>query len=145
MLVWMTLELLAGLHDVHIDKHALYSNFVAIPAILVYVLALKDKKANFYKGNMSYKQGFVCGVIISVFVMLLTPLVQVITSLAISPQYFTNVINYSVANNIMTETEAKAYFNLKNYIIQSTIFAPVMGIITSAIVAFFVKTKTTTA
>jgi hypothetical protein len=141
MLVWITLELLAGLHDKHIDKHAIYTNLVAIPAVITYVLAIKDKKINYFKGSMTYKQGLICGILISVFVMILTPLIQIITSLAISPQYFTNAINYTVSNNLMTEAEAKANFNLKNYLILSTIFAPVMGIITSAIVAWFLKTK----
>ena len=44
MLVWMVLERIAGLHSEHIDKHAIFTNFVSIPAIIVYVLALLDKR-----------------------------------------------------------------------------------------------------
>jgi hypothetical protein len=46
-----------------------------------------------------------------------------------------------VANDLTTQADAEAYFSLKNYIIQSTIFAPVVGVLTSAVVAFFVKSK----
>ena len=53
MLVWMVLEKIAGLHDEHIDKHAIYTNFVAIPAIIVYVLALLDKRKGYYNGTMT--------------------------------------------------------------------------------------------
>jgi len=38
-LLWMVLEKLTGLHDKHIDKQMIYTNFIAIPAIAVYVFA----------------------------------------------------------------------------------------------------------
>ncbi len=65
MLIWMLIEKMAGLHSTHIDKHVIYTNFVAIPAIAVYVFAMLDKKRNFYDGTMSYKQGFVFGLIMT--------------------------------------------------------------------------------
>jgi len=141
MLLWMVLERLAGLHDVHIDKHESYTNFVAIPAILVYVLALLNKRRVYYGGSMSYVQGVISGLIITLIVTLFTPLTQYITSAVITPEYFNNVIKYAVEQGKMTQPEAEGYFNLKNYIIQSTIFAPIMGIVTTLIVAFFVKRK----
>ena len=141
-LLWMVLEKAVGLHSTHIGKHMYLTNLFAIPAILVYVLALKDKKKNFYKGQMSYKQGFVSGLIITVIVTLLAPLTQWITSTVITPEYFPNVIAYSVDTGFYeTVEEAEAYFNLKNYMVQSTIGALVMGIVTSAVVALFVRSK----
>ena len=141
MLLWMLMEKLVGLHDEHIDKHMIYSNFVAIPAILMYVFALLDKRKNFYNGVMSYGQAFISGVIMSLFIAVLTPLTQYITSTVITPDYFTNVTEYAVAEGMMTQTEAEGYFNLQNYIIQATLFAPIMGVITTALVALFVKKK----
>jgi hypothetical protein len=73
--------------------------------------------------------------------MLLSPLGQLITHYVISPEYFSNVIKYSVESGLQIRVEAEEYFNLKNYIVQSTIGAPLMGIVTSAIVAFFLKSK----
>jgi hypothetical protein len=141
MLLWMMLEKGLGWHDEQIEKHYIYTNFVAIPAIAFYVVALIDKRQNYFRGVMTYKQGFISGLIISLIVMLLSPLMQVITSLYITPHYFENVIHYVVEHNEMTQTEAEAYFNLSNYILQSTMFAPIMGVITTAIVAIFVKRK----
>lgn len=141
-LLWMLLERLAGLHDRHIDKHQYLTMIFVIPAVWIYVLALKDKKKRYYNGRMSFKQGFVSGVIISVIVMLFSPLTQWITSTIITPGYFPNVIAHSVKTGYYkTVEEAEAYFNLKNYMVQSAISALVMGAITSAVVAFFVKTK----
>jgi hypothetical protein len=139
MLLWMVMERIVGLHDVHIDKHAIYTNFVAIPAIIVYVLALLDKRKNFYEGKMTYMQGFISGIIISIIVTIFSPLTQYITSTIITPEYFTNVINYSVSQGMMTQTEAEEYFNLKSYMIQVLIGTPIMGIVTAAIVAIFTR------
>lgn len=139
MLLWMVMERVAGLHGENIDKHAIVSNFVAIPAITNYVLALLDKRRKDYNGVMSYKQGFFTGLYITLFVTALTPLTQYVTSTIISPDYFANVTRYSVSNGWMKQEEAEAYFNLKSYIIQATIGSLVMGIVTSLIVAVFTR------
>jgi len=141
MLAWMWLEKLTGLHDVHIDKHYIYTNFVAILAIAVYVFALRDKRENYYNGVMTYKQGFISGLIISIIVTVFSPITQYITSEIISPDYFNNVIEYSVGEGEMTLEAAQNYFNLKSYMTQVVIATPIMGIITTAIVAVFVKNK----
>ena len=141
-LLWMVLEKLVGLHDEHIDKHLYLTNLFIIPAIIVYVLALKDKKNNDFGGQMSYKQGLISGVIITLIITTLSPLTQWITSTIITPEYFPNVIQHSVKTGFHSSLEeAEAYFNLQNYIIQGLIGGSIMGVITSAIVAFFVKSK----
>lgn len=141
MLAWMFFEKSMGWHDEKIADHATYTNFFAIPAILVYVLALLDKKKNFYSGVMSYKQGVISGLIITVIVTVLSPLAQYITSTIITPDYFPNVIEYAVSSGKMTQADAEAYFNINSYMIQSVIGALVMGLVTSLIVAIFVKSK----
>lgn len=138
-LLWMVLERVVGLHDTHIDKHAVYTNFIAIPAICVYVFALLDKRKNFYKGKMTYIQGFICGLIITLSVTVLSPLTQYITSTIITPDYFENAIAYGVSTGKTTPEAAEDYFNLKNYIIQGLIGAPFMGLITTALVAIFTR------
>jgi len=143
-LIWMVLEKLAGFHSSHIDKHAIVTNLIAIPAVAIYLFALLEKRNRFYKGSMNYKQGFVCGLILTVIITIFSPLTQFITSNVITPEYFPNIINYTVAQGEMSQTEAENYFNLKNYIIQGLIGAFAMGILTSAIIAFFVKTKRST-
>lgn len=141
MLLWMTMEKLLGFHGERIEQHMIITNFIAIPAILIYVLALLDKRKRDLNGKMTYVQGLISGIIISLVVALFTPLTQYLISTVISPDYFSNIIEYTVENEIMTEAAAKEYFNLKSYIIQSTIGAPIMGIITTAIVALFVRKK----
>lgn len=140
-LLWMVLEKALGWHDELLEKHMIYTNFFAIVAIAVYVVALLDKRKNFYGGKMTWLQGFLSGLGIAVVVAILSPLTQYITSVYITPDYFSNVIELSVEMGLKTQEEAEKYFSLKNYIIQSTIFAIVIGAVTSAIVALFVKKK----
>ena len=106
------------------------------------VLALMDKKKNFYGGNMSYKQGLVSGIFVSLFIALLSPLTQWITSYVITPEYFPNVIKRSVELGYYENTAAaEANFNYKNYAINSTIFAFVFGVATTAVAMIFIRTR----
>ncbi|MDF2156914.1 DUF4199 domain-containing protein [Algoriphagus sp. CAU 1675] len=140
-LLWMVMEKSLGWHDEKIADHAVNTNFFAIPAILVYVFALLDKKKNFYQGTMNFKQGFVSGMVITSVVAVLSPLNQYIISTVITPEYFSNVIEYSVKNGLMTEEAATSYFNLNYYMLQSVIGAVVMGTFTSLALAFLMKSK----
>jgi hypothetical protein len=139
MLVWMLLEKLVGLHSEHIDKHSIYTNFVAIPAITIYVFALLEKRNRDYEGQMSYQQGIVSGIVMSLIITLLSPIVQLISSFVITPEFFPNAIKYAVEHKLLGQEEAEKYFSLSNYLIQGTVGAPIMGLITTVIVALFVK------
>jgi hypothetical protein len=139
MFLWMVLQKVTGLYSHNIESHAVVTNFVSIPAIAIYVLALLDKRKKDYGGYMTYKQGFISGLIITLFVTLLAPLVQYITTTFIAPEYFPNMINHAVANGKMTQPEAESYFNLKSYLVQVVLFTPVMGVVTTAIVAIFTR------
>lgn len=140
-LAWMVLEKVAGLHSTYIDQHPIFTNFMAIPAVLIYVLALLDKRKNFYQGYMNYKQGFFSGLIITLIVTVVSPLTQIITSYLITPEYFPNAIQYSVTHNKMSQADAEKYFSLGNYILQGLIGGLIMGIITAAVVALFTRKK----
>jgi hypothetical protein len=144
LLLWMLLERLFGLHDKHIDKQQYLTMLYSIVAIALYVFALLDKRKNFYNGEMTYKQGFITGLIITLIVTLFSPLTQWIISSVITPDYFENVIQYSVETGYhKSVAEAEAQFNLKSYILQSTVGALIMGIVTSSIVAIFTRKKNT--
>jgi hypothetical protein len=93
---------------------------------------------------MSYKQGLISGIILSVFIALISPLTQWITSYVITPEYFPNVIKRSVEiGYYKTTEEAEANFNYANYAMQGAIGSLVMGIATTAIAMIFLRTKPT--
>lgn len=140
-LAWMLMEKMTGLHSTYIEKHPIYTNFIAIPAIAIYVFALLEKREKFYSGKMTYGQGFISGLIITAIVTILSPVTQYVTSTFITPEFFPNAIDASVRLKMMTQADAEKYFSLGNYIKQGLIGAPIMGIITSALVALFTKKK----
>jgi len=140
-LLWIYLEKITGLHHEYIEHHPIYTNLYAIPAIIIYVLALKEKKKKFYNGKMSYKNAFISGLILTLMISLLSPLSTYVSVEYISPDFFSNAIEKSVEIEMMTKTEALEYFNTQNYMLQSLMFGPVFGIITTAIVSIFVRSK----
>jgi len=139
-LLWMVFEKSMGWHGERIDQHATYTNFFGILAIVVFVFALLDKRRQL-GGVMSWKEGFISGAIISLVVAILSPFAQWLTHRVISPEYFPNAIDFAVANNKATQEEAEAYFNLGNYMLQGSIGGLVMGLVTAAIVALFLRKK----
>jgi len=138
-LVWMCFEKLIGLHDQYIEKHATYTNLIAVPAIAVYVFALLDKRDNYYAGYLTWKEGFISSLIITAIVTVLSPLTQFITFRFITPQYFKAVIGFATSTGLMNRADAEAQFNFNNYLVQGLIGSAVMGAVTAAVVALFVK------
>lgn len=138
----MLLEKTTGLHDEHLGLQMYLTNLFAIPAVAVYVFALREIKAKIFSGNMNFKAGFISGCTITLIITFFSAPNQWIISEVITPEYFHNVIEYSLRTGYYTKREdAEAFFNLRNYMQQSVIGAAVMGIITSAITAFFLRSK----
>lgn len=141
MLLWMLGERLVGLHDALIAQHPTWTNLVAIPAVILYYLGLRDKRDNFYEGKMTWGQGFKAGLIITAIVAILSPVSQWLTANVITPDYFANAIAYSVESGNTSLEEAEAFFNYQSYVVMGLIGAIFMGVVTSAIVALFVRRK----
>ncbi|GAA0871267.1 hypothetical protein GCM10009117_04130 [Gangjinia marincola] len=141
LLLWMVGERAVGLHDEYIAKHAIYTNLFFFVAVAVYVLALRDKRKNYYDGTMTWQQGFVSGLIITVVVALLSAPAQYVISEFITPDYFKNITAYAVENKVMTQADAESYFSLENYIVQSVVSALAAGLLTSAIVALIMRKR----
>ena len=144
-LVWMVFEKAMGWHGPKIEQHPYMTNIFGLIAIVIYVLALREKRQKL-GGRMTWKQGFMSGLIISIIVALLSPLTQWLTHAVISPEYFSNAIAYSVEVGYHDSPEAAAeYFNLQSYMMQGGIGAVIMGVVTSAVVAIFLKRSPETA
>ncbi|WP_413512920.1 DUF4199 domain-containing protein [Myroides odoratus] len=141
-LLWMVLEKVTGLHGKYIDYHMYLTNLFAIPAVIVMVLALKDKKKNFYEGDMTYSEGMLTGVVLSLIIALLSPLTQWITSYVITPDFFPKVIQRSVELGYYANTQdAASYFNYANYARQGFLMNLMMGVGTTAIIMIFLRSK----
>ncbi|CAN5362519.1 hypothetical protein BH23BAC2_BH23BAC2_03930 [soil metagenome] len=139
-LAWVWIEKLFGLHDVYVAQHPIYTNLFGIIAVTIFIFALREKRRDFFVGVMTWREGFTSGIIMTLVITLLSPLAQYITYEYISPEYFNNITEHTVQAGAMSREDAEAYFSLRSYLIQATFGALVMGIVTSAIVAWFVKT-----
>lgn len=140
-LAWMVFEKEMGWHDVKISKHPLYSTLFSFIGIIIYYLALREKKIISYHNNIHWKEAFVAGAIMSVFVTILAIPVFYLTVNVISPSFFRNMINYAVNSNIYTMEQAESYFNTQSYLLQIVAGSLSMGIVTSAVIAYIIQSK----
>lgn len=140
-LLWVGLEKMMGWYRTKIEDHITLTNLFAIPALAIFILALLDKRRKDYNDHMTWLQGFISGSVITLFIVLLSPLAQIITHKVIAPEYFPNMIDYAVNVKKKDRVTVEAFFNLNSYIIQSLLGSAIIGLITAAVVALFVKKK----
>lgn len=139
-ILWSLLEKQMGLHDEKISKHMLYNIIFTFVAFPIYLLAIKDKKSNFFHNNITWSQGFVSGSIISVITAIFSPAVTLITYNFISPNYFKTAIANAVVKGAPL-LNAEMYFNMESYMLQNAFTALSMGLVLSSIVSVFTKTN----
>jgi hypothetical protein len=144
-LAWMIIERMAGLHSTRLEIQQVVTTFILLPSFVIYILALRDKRKKAYNGKITYRQSFVSGVWFTIFIVILSPVDQMITSAIISPDYFSNLIEYTVSHGVLTREQAQEQFNNRAYIIQSVIGGLVTGLLFTTIVSFFIRSKTTNA
>lgn len=141
VLAWMLAERLAGLHDRHIDKHAVATSLILIPAIALYALALRDARTARFGGAMTYRQGLLSGLALTAVIAVLSPITQAVSSFLISPAYFENAIRFAVEKGMMDLAAAQRQFNFGSYLVQGVVGALVTGALMSAVVAAFTRRK----
>lgn len=140
-LAWMVFEKEMGWHDVHISKHPLYSTLFSFIGIIIYYFALREKKIVAYHSIIHWKEAFIAGAIMTVFVALLAIPVFYLTVNIVSPSFFSNMIDYAVASKVYTVEQAQSYFNTQSYLLQVIGGSLSMGIVTSAVIAYIIQTK----
>lgn len=140
-LAWAIGEKAIGLHDVHIANYGMCSLLFVIPAFLFFYLALSEKKKQFFANEITWKQGFVTGIVLSFLIALLNPFAQYVIYSSITPHFFENIIEYKTKNTTMTLKTAQEIFNLKSYLIQTSFSGLSYGVITGAIVSLFIRNK----
>ena len=137
-LLWICLEYAVGLHGRFIAWHPILTNLIAIPSVIIMVLAILEKR-HVLGDAITFKQAFLCGLGVSIVVAVLSPLTQFIFHRLINPGFFENAIRYGVEHGKTTLEQAQAFFNLRSYVIQSVLAAIIMGSITSLVIAAMIK------
>ncbi len=139
-LFWLVFEFVFGLQTTFINLYAVISNFFAVPAIIIMAYAILTKRSEL-GGEITFLKALLTGVLVSVVVAVISPLVILIFHYLINPHFFTDFQNYSIKMGKMQPQEAKDYFNLKSYILQGIFGALAMGTVTSLVVAAVIKKK----
>lgn len=142
-LLWIILEFMVGLHDRHIAWHPILTNLFFFPAVVMMYLAIREKRGTL-GGRISFQQAFLCGLGVSVVVAVLSPLIQYLFHRFINPHYFAKAIEYTVSSGKATAELAHQLFNLQSYMLQASLGALVAGVLTSLVLAAFMRSKPST-
>ncbi|MES2863142.1 MAG: DUF4199 domain-containing protein [Bacteroidota bacterium] len=139
-IMWFQLEKYLGFHDEKIANHPFFTNLMYVLVFGIYILFLIDKKKNFFNGIMSWQQGLLSGIILAIFAMILTPFALYFSLKYINPDFFTNMIIFSVSQGMKLEN-AQAMFGATAYMFLASFTTLSFGIIFAALAASIVKTK----
>jgi len=108
----------------------------------IYFVALLDKKKNVYQGKMTQSQGFISGILLTLFIGLLTPFLLRISLQYISPDFFSSMQSYMVSSKKMSAEQVKLYYNYRSFLLQTLFLNFSLGILSSAIFSFTLSAKT---
>lgn len=139
LLCWILLENTLAWHEDGIENFWWLSLIFSPFAILMYLLALRQKRRSVYYGEMTWSQGFRTGVILSFLIALISPLTQYIIHSFFTQEYFNTLLEFSITNNLLTHSKLNAFLNIDNYLWQASLGVLCLGIITSAVTAIFVR------
>lgn len=139
-MMWSLLGKSLGFHDADIANGVIFNTLIIIPSVIIYVLSMREKKLRYYGGRTSYKQRFKSGLVLTLLVTIFGPLYPVFTNM-ISPELFDNSIRFMVTSNQMTEADAIKQFTLSNFTVQGILGSIVFGLIYSAVISVFIKSK----
>lgn len=140
--LWMYVEKNMGWHDNAIFNHQFYTELVIIPVLyfIVLIFELREKKKNYFNNKITWEQALVSGGIVAVIVCVFSPLLQYYFSAVISPHYFEKATEIMVKNGRVTRESAEDVYNLKASMIDAILFNLAMGIVSAAIIGYFIKT-----
>lgn len=141
LLCWILLEKTMGWQDDRIADLWWLTLLFGPFAVLLYLLALREKRRRVYEGKITWTQGFISGLAISVFVALLSPLTEYVAYNFFTPDNFNTIAESSVTNNLIANTKINNVFNINNYHWQSAFGLFSFGVINTVITAFFVRKK----
>lgn len=132
-------------------NHKDFSNIIVFALLFIIILcvlaffAFLDKKKNFYSGTWDFKQAFRFGLFLTGIAALLNPIAHYIIHNSISPDYFSNLIAYQINKGRGNVEELSKIYNFDSTMYQSMRDILSFGIVLSAILAYFLKTKGYTA
>lgn len=141
-LIWMFIVKSLGFHDLEKIRFEvgfeLIFNFILI---LFYWLGIRQKKKDFYDGQITWQRAFFSGLVICIMITFFYPLIQYITFNQVSPNFMETLNEALRTQTNMSAEEAlkNSSFDLflRNGVTNNLSF----GVVTIAIVSYFIQTK----
>lgn len=141
-LIWVYIEKYLGLHDEHIDYHSIVGLVILVPFTISIFMSLRQKREEYYEGNITWQKAFLSGSLLSLLVAGLSAGPVYVMTQYISPDFF-EIAKAKSINRGATQDMADQFFNLNAYISQAIMFYLAFGIMISAVVGLFLKQKNT--
>lgn len=142
--IWAYIENATGNHK-DFSNIIIFGLLFILILIVMSIMAFFDKKINFYEGKWDFKQAFRFGLFLTGITALLNPIAHYIIYNTISPEYFTNLIEYQAAKGRETKEVLIERYNFDSTMYQSMRDIMSYGVVLSAILAYFLKTKNYTS
>lgn len=144
---WINIENIVGLHSKYIEYHPYVTNVIFLFYIWVYYKFIKDLSTSI--DPFELKHGILSGALIGLFSALFTlPLLYVYFTF-INDEFFDTMIAAALKKALFENesvyaklNEAKNYFNLKSYLMQSFLFNIVSGLLLSLLFSYRIVKKT---
>ncbi len=139
-IIWLLGEYSTGLHHKHHDLFLIVTNFVYIIPLTGIYMGISDKRKNYYNHSLTFGQGVLTGLIISVIYSLIAGIGQYCYHVIINPGYFDLMIAKSQEHGVSKEEAAK-YFNTYNYTMSVVVADFVVGLFASLLHSAILKRK----
>ena len=137
--LWFVLEKISGFDAEFIEYHQTIGYFHLIPFILVYYLALMQKKNLDLGGFMSLIEGVKASALIAI---LSVPFILVAAYLKVtllSPDFLDNMMDFMITTGVDEAVATKA-MSLTGFLLATAGYA-LSGFVFGAIISFFLKNK----
>lgn len=137
---WNYVEKMMGWHD---DFSMVIASILIQFLILIVLMffAFIDKKRNAFANQWTFMQAFKFGLFLTGLLTIFSPLAQYIIYQSISPDYFSNIIEYQLAKGKYTKESLLEIHNIDLKIREGVTNTLSIGVIFTALFAFVLKNK----
>ncbi len=150
--LWLLLEFFLGFHTTRIDYQPFITWLsIVIPIVGIY-WAMKAKRDRYYAGRISFIQALKTGLIITVVMSIVSPLLSFMYVSVINPLYLSTMLahnrmmldglNISPADKDGMLQELIQQFSLSAYLLKSILIAAISGTLLSIITAAVMNRNT---
>lgn len=140
-IAWLILGKGLGFHDERIDTFESWNQLFSVPAILLVLMVLRDKRRKDFGGSMSYGQGMITGLVFSVFVGLFSVLINWVFLTWYTPELLSNYRDFKLETGVSEEAAPLTHFVPGNYALISFFSSVSLGVLTTAVLMFFLRSR----